>query len=35
MKNTSSFKIVLTALIAALICVATMLIQVPIPATGG
>ena len=35
MKNTSTFKIVLTALFAALICVATMLIQIPIPATGG
>jgi len=35
MKKTSTFKIVITALFAALICVATMLIQVPIPATGG
>ena len=35
MKHTSTFKIVLTALFAALICVATMLIQIPIPATGG
>lgn len=35
MKNTSTFKIVITALFAALICVATMLIQIPIPATGG
>lgn len=31
MKHTSTFKIVL----AALVCVATMLIQIPIPATGG
>lgn len=35
MKHSSTYKIVLTALFAALICVATMLIQVPIPATGG
>ena len=35
MKHTSTFKIVLTALFAALICVATMLVQIPIPATGG
>lgn len=35
MKYTSTFKIVLTALFAALICVATMLVQIPIPATGG
>ena len=35
MKQMSSFKIVITALFAALICVATMLIQIPIPATGG
>ena len=35
MKNTSTFKIVITALFAALICVATMLVQIPIPATGG
>lgn len=35
MKKTSTFKIVITALFAALICVATMLIQIPIPATGG
>lgn len=35
MKNTSTFKIVVTALFAALICVATMLVQIPIPATGG
>ncbi|MBQ9950843.1 MAG: ECF transporter S component [Clostridia bacterium] len=35
MSNTSTFKIVLTSLFAALICVATMLVQIPIPATGG
>ena len=35
MKRFSTFKIVITALFAALICVATMLIAVPIPATGG
>lgn len=35
MKGNSTFRIVITALFAALICVATMLIQVPIPATGG
>lgn len=35
MKHTSTFKIVITALFAALICVATMVVQVPIPATGG
>ena len=35
MKGSSTFKIVLTALFAALICVATMLVQIPIPATGG
>lgn len=35
MKQISTFKIVITALFAALICVATMLIQIPIPATGG
>ena len=35
MKGTSTFRIVLTSLFAALICVATMLVQIPIPATGG
>lgn len=35
MKNQTTFKTVLTALLAALICVATMLVQIPIPATGG
>lgn len=35
MKKASTFKIVITALFAALICVATMLVQIPIPATGG
>lgn len=35
MKHTSTYKIVLTALFAALICVATMIVQIPIPATGG
>ena len=35
MKRASTFKIVITALFAALICVATMLVQIPIPATGG
>jgi len=34
-KRFSTFKMVLTALFAALICVATMLVQIPIPATGG
>ena len=35
MKKMSTFKLVITALFAAMICVATMLIQIPIPATGG
>lgn len=35
MKHASTFKIVITALFAALICVATMVVQIPIPATGG
>lgn len=35
MKNHSTLRTVLTALFAALICVATMLVQIPIPATGG
>ena len=35
MKHASTYQIVLTALFAALICVATMLVQIPIPATGG
>lgn len=35
MKNSSTYKIVITSLFAALICVATMLVQIPIPATGG
>ena len=35
MKHSSTYKIVLAALFAALICVATMLVQIPIPATGG
>jgi len=35
MTHISTFKIVITALFAALICVATMLVQIPIPATGG
>lgn len=35
MKHASAFRIVITALFAALICVATMLVQIPIPATGG
>ena len=35
MKHNATLKIVLTAMFAALICVATMLIRVPIPATGG
>lgn len=35
MKRFSAFKIVITALFAALICVATMVVQIPIPATGG
>lgn len=35
MKHNSSFKIILTALFAALICVATMLIHIPTPGTNG
>lgn len=35
MRSLSTYKIVLIALFAALICVATMLVQIPIPATGG
>lgn len=35
MKRISTFRIVITSLFAALICVATMLVQIPIPATGG
>ena len=35
MKRNATLKIVLTALFAALICVATMLVQISIPATGG
>ena len=35
MKQMSTFKIVITALFATLICVVTILIQIPIPATGG
>lgn len=35
MKRYSTYQIVLTALFSALICVATMLIRIPIPATGG
>lgn len=35
MKGFSTYKTVLIALFAALICVATMLVQIPIPATGG
>lgn len=35
MKHMSTFRIVMTALFAALICVATMLVRIPIPATGG
>lgn len=35
MKRISTFGIVITALFAALICAATMLVQIPIPATGG
>lgn len=35
MKHITTFKLVITALFAALICVSTMLIQIPIPATGG
>ena len=34
MKNTSTFRVVLTALFAALVCVATMTIRIPSP-TGG
>lgn len=35
MKKVSAFRIVITAMFAALICVATMLVRIPIPATGG
>lgn len=35
MKQNATLKIVLTALFAALTCVATMLVHIPIPATGG
>ena len=35
MKRISTFRIVVSALFAALICVATMLVPIPIPATGG
>lgn len=35
MKKFGTFQVVLVALFAALICVATMLVQIPIPATGG
>lgn len=35
MKRSSTYRIVLTALFAALICVATMLVQIPIPGNGG
>ena len=35
MKHFSAFKIVMTALFAALVCVATMVVQIPITATGG
>ena len=35
MKHHPTFQVVLTALFASLICVATMLVQIPIPATGG
>lgn len=34
-KGFSTYKTVITAMFAALICVATMLVQIPIPATGG
>lgn len=34
-KNHTTFQAVLTGLFASLICVATMLVQIPIPATGG
>ena len=35
MKRNATFTTVVTALFAALICVSTMLVQIPIPATGG
>ena len=35
MKRISTFRVVVSALFSALICVATMLVPVPIPATGG
>lgn len=35
MKRASTIKIVITAMFASLVCVATMLVQLPIPATGG
>lgn len=35
MTQKTTLKTVVTALFAALICLATMLVQIPIPATGG
>lgn len=35
MKQTKTMRMIITALFSALICVATMLVQIPIPATGG
>jgi len=35
MRSITPFKLVIIALFAALICVATLMIQIPIPATGG
>lgn len=35
MKQSKTLRSIITALFAALICVATMLVQIPIPATGG
>jgi len=35
MKQKTTFGVVYTAIFAALICIATMLIRIPIPATGG
>lgn len=35
MKHFTTLNTVITALVAAMICVATMIVQIPIPATGG
>ena len=35
MKHFSAYRLVLSAMFAALVCVATMLVRIPMPATGG